>query len=131
MRVILVCLLWGCIALGCEYEPCFKSLAFVSCFLVICLNTNPVELYKEFDFFVNGLALLLGTAWPNQMYKAKNQTGSNFLGFVGFMFYFIFFSWERYSLSFVSFLHHKTLKWDQEFFQTWCSYQTVASFGCV
>ena len=109
-----------------------QSLDFVSCFLVICLNTKSVELYKEFDFFVNGLALPIGAAWPNHMYKTKNRTDSNFLGFVlvRYMFYLLFFSWERYSLSIVSFLHQQTLKWVQEFFQTWGYYQTVASVGC-
>ena len=66
-----------------------QSFDFVFCFLVICLNTNSADLYKEFEFFVNGLVLPLGAVWPNQMYKTKNQTSSNFLGFY-FIWVFVF-----------------------------------------
>ena len=58
-----------------------------------CLNTKSVNLFREFDYYVNGMALPLDATWPKQIYKADDRLVSHFrFIWIRYGFYLIFFS---------------------------------------
>ena len=70
-------MLWGSFCICVRVCPRFN--VFLS-YLVyfFCLNTKSVELYKEFAYYVNGMAMPLGANWPNHMHKTNYRMISNF-----------------------------------------------------